>query len=340
MTEAHHEEPLTQVFVSNISPSSNEQTLASFFSFCGTITNLKLTSHDNGTKEAIVSFENEAAAKTALLLTNAVIADRPITVVPYSNKPSEHKESSSDSASSSLTTEISGDQIPKKSEVPTDQRTHVSVIAGLLAAGYTLGSDAFAKAKQVDEQNQLSTKLAAAATATKEKITQLDQTYHISEKVGNVVENVSNKAKEVDQNWKISENVSNVVKNVTDTAEVLTAKANEHPAVQSTISTLSYLAENVSNFFSPGIQAISNSAQVINQQISEQAAQIREETNHNIDEKMKERAQLTAEEHHEIQAEAIPNPNPNPNPNPIPNPIPNPDSQPSVPVPVENAEQK
>jgi RNA recognition motif-containing protein len=321
----HHEEPLTQVFVSNISPSSNEQTLASFFSFCGTITNLKLTSHsDNGTKEAIVSFENEAAAKTALLLTNAVIADRPITVVPYSSK-AEHKESSSDSASSSHTTEISGDQIPNKNHpVPADQRSHVSVIAGLLAAGYTLGSDAFTKARQVDEQNQLSTKLAAAATATKEKFQALDQTYQISEKVGNVVEGVTNKAKEVDQNWKISENVSSVVKNVTDTAEVLSAKANEHPAVQSTMSTLSYFAENVSNFFSPGIQAI-------NQQISTQAAQIREETNHHIDEKMKARevekkSQQPAEEveHHEHQ-------NQNPNPNPT-------DSHPSAPA--ENVEQK
>jgi len=33
--------------------------------------------------EAIVEFESEAAAKTALLLTNALIEDRPITVAPY-----------------------------------------------------------------------------------------------------------------------------------------------------------------------------------------------------------------------------------------------------------------
>jgi hypothetical protein len=35
------------------------------------------------TIEAIVEFENESAAKTALLLTNALIEDRPITVTPY-----------------------------------------------------------------------------------------------------------------------------------------------------------------------------------------------------------------------------------------------------------------
>ncbi len=34
-------------------------------------------------QEAIVVFETDSAAKTALLLTNALIVDRPITVVPH-----------------------------------------------------------------------------------------------------------------------------------------------------------------------------------------------------------------------------------------------------------------
>jgi hypothetical protein len=36
---------------------------------------------------AVVEFQHEAAAKTALLLTNALIIDRPITVSPFSASP-------------------------------------------------------------------------------------------------------------------------------------------------------------------------------------------------------------------------------------------------------------
>jgi len=287
--------PLTQVLVTNISPTANEQTLASFFSFCGTITNLKLTTHGSDSSEAIVSFESEAAAKTALLLTNAVIADRPITVMPYgAQQPAADIPAPN-------TTEISGDQIPNKPHaVPADQRTQTSVIAGLVAAGYTLGEDAIAKARKIDEEQQITTKVAvavgAAATATKEKIAQIDQAYHISEKVGSFAEGVSHKAREVDQSYHISENISSLVKNVTDTVEVMQARAKEMPVVQNTISTLSHVAENVSNFISPGVQAI-----------SEQAALIREQSNQMIEERHRARSS---------SADPIPNPDANPNPNP------------------------
>lgn len=48
--------------------------------------------------EAIVEFESEAAAKTALLLTNALIEDRPITVAPY--EPSSSNLAGSGAAAS------------------------------------------------------------------------------------------------------------------------------------------------------------------------------------------------------------------------------------------------
>ncbi len=38
----------------------------------------------DGSHEAVVTFETESAAKTALLLTSALIIDRPIVVSPYS----------------------------------------------------------------------------------------------------------------------------------------------------------------------------------------------------------------------------------------------------------------
>ena len=39
-------------------------------------------------RTAVVQFETESAAKTALLLTNALIVDRPINVAPYISQTS------------------------------------------------------------------------------------------------------------------------------------------------------------------------------------------------------------------------------------------------------------
>jgi len=210
----------------------------------------------------------------------------------------------------SSTTEISGDQIPNKNhDQPAENRTKTSVIASLLASGYTLGEDAIAKARKIDDDNQLSTKVAFAVGATKEKISQIDQAYHISETVGNFAHDVSHKAKEVDQNWKITENVQNIMKNVSDTVGVMQTKANEIPAVQTTMHTLSHIAENVSNFISPGVQVITQGAQAINQQISSQAAQIREESNQIIEENRRAKQEKEGNSSHEDSTNSISNNN-------------------------------
>jgi hypothetical protein len=76
----------TAVFVTNISPSAGDKTVSDFFSFCGEIRSLVLrhaAGHADGTQEAIVTFESAAAAKTAQLLTNALIVDRAISVRIY-----------------------------------------------------------------------------------------------------------------------------------------------------------------------------------------------------------------------------------------------------------------
>lgn len=76
----------TAVFVSNISPNAADKTVSDFFSFCGEIKSLVLrrtAGQADGTQEAIVTFESSAAAKTAQLLTNALIVDRAITVRVY-----------------------------------------------------------------------------------------------------------------------------------------------------------------------------------------------------------------------------------------------------------------
>jgi len=78
----------------------------------------------------------------------------------------------------------------------------------MLAAGYVLGADTFQKAREIDEHNQLTAKVSAAATAAKEKVLEIDQQLKISETIGAIGTGVANKAREVDEAWKISENIS------------------------------------------------------------------------------------------------------------------------------------
>jgi len=272
----------TKVLVSNISPSANEKTLAGFFSFCGTIINIKLNSYPEAPGEAVVEFDSEAAAKTALLLTNAVIADRPITVTVYPD-PSTSTFTNAPGAQS---VELSGSDIPNRDNLPADQRTQTSVIASLLAAGYTLGTDTFEKARHYDEQNHISQAISNAAAAARDKILELDQQLKISETTTHLATGVATKTRELDQQWGISAGASNIFKNIADTVEVgvnaLTIKAKESPAIQATVSTLSNAAENVSNYMAPTAEAVKSNVE-----------SIREQTNQNIEDRQRQRSSST-----------------------------------------------
>lgn len=47
----------------------------------------QIADRDKDAGTAVVEFESESAAKTALLLSNALITDKPIIVTPYSSVP-------------------------------------------------------------------------------------------------------------------------------------------------------------------------------------------------------------------------------------------------------------
>jgi hypothetical protein len=248
--------------VSNISPSANEKTVTEFFSFCGKITNLKITKYPNKGGEAIVTFETESAAKTAQLLTNALIADRPITVAPYLGENQPQAERSAEEAT---TTEIQGDQIQNKPETPED-RSHTSVIASLIAAGYVIGKDGIDKARAIDEQNQISQKIMAAANVAKEKITEIDQQLHISETIQNIGNTITTKAHEFDQSYHVSDNVNAAIKTVTQTIESGVAMAKEVPVVQSTTQAVNQVGENIKTMITPTVDAFKANVDDIKQQ--------------------------------------------------------------------------
>merc|ERR1711988_1511315 len=115
-----------------------------------------------------MGFETEAAAKTALLLTNALIVDRAINVVPYSGQleaiqsPEFSETRTGESASTDEEENETGEGTPlvqtfqqdeltsREHAVPDEQRSKTSTIASLIAAGYTLGEGTRRRGLEID----------------------------------------------------------------------------------------------------------------------------------------------------------------------------------------------
>jgi len=249
----------TTVYVTNIAPSATEQTICDFFSFCGKINSITFTKHEDKEGEAIVIFESEAAAKTALLLTNALIIDRPILVAVYSPPASQPDRSLGLHSDGSLTTELKQDQIKNPNPVPAEERTKTSVIASLLAAGYKLSNDAIAKAREFDEQNRISEKVMQAAEVVVDKMKELDIQYKITEKVESLVE----KAKEVDSRYGITNTL-------TENFETLQKKARENPKINDVVTTISQWGEDLGNRVKAEVEEITQQSKTLIEQQQKQ----------------------------------------------------------------------
>jgi len=232
------------VFVTNISPNATEKTVSDFFSFCGRITRLTLrNSAEGGAQEAVVVFETDSAAKTALLLTNALIVDRPITVVPHSPAAGEE-------AAPGVTVEAGQGTITERQHaVPDAERTKTSVMASLVAAGYVLGSDTIGKARELDEKHMISLQLKVGAEQIKAKANEIDKQLHISETAAAVKASVVEKAKEVDEKLQISEKVGTVATAAKLQASALAAKANENETIAKGVGVLKAVGSSIQNSF-------------------------------------------------------------------------------------------
>jgi len=171
------------VFVENLNPTVTTKMLNEFFSLCGTIESITVRPKPNaedGTLEAIVFFESSAAADTAVLLTNAILVDRSISITYF--KGADVKDSEGNGAAGAAA--AGGEE-----ESP-------SVWATILAAGYKIVDGIQNAAMEVDQKYGvrkgfedtmdkidqslgLSTKAAAFSNAVHQKSEEL----HVTEKI-------------------------------------------------------------------------------------------------------------------------------------------------------------
>lgn len=187
---------MTTVIVTNIAPGTSEATISEFFGFCGRIVSIRL---EDGASSmtAHITFETANAANTSLLLTNAMIADRPIQVTLDPNAPA-----------SSLPTELpqgeynpyptgegegAGDSLTGgASRAEPNTATHI--IAQLIAAGHKLSDTAAAEAAAFDERFQVSNRINAGVEEVKETLNDWGERMGLTQKAQAAYESVSTTA--------------------------------------------------------------------------------------------------------------------------------------------------
>jgi len=164
-----------KVIVTDISEKASEKTVKDFFLFCGKIKEFELIKEESSDKQlAYVTFERDTAAKTALMLTNAVIGDSQITV------------KSSDDAQSCGGEDNSEDGIQ-------ESKPKAAIFAEILASGYTLQDAIIEKGIEFDAKYGFSIYFKQYLAQIQANLKNLDQQYKVTETVTTRATDINNK---------------------------------------------------------------------------------------------------------------------------------------------------
>ncbi|KAL8683351.1 MAG: hypothetical protein Q9224_002575 [Gallowayella concinna] len=170
----------TVVHVKNIASQTSEKEVRDFFSFCGKITTLSVTSTSNAqdsSQSATVTFEKETAAKTALLLDNTQLGSSQVQVSSAANLDDiAGKPAAADDAH--------GDE----HDISQEDKPRSRIVAEYLAHGYTISDKAIQNAITLDNKHGVSNRFTHALTTFDQKykatdrVKGIDASYGITEK--------------------------------------------------------------------------------------------------------------------------------------------------------------
>ncbi|KAI8881498.1 hypothetical protein K501DRAFT_222862 [Backusella circina FSU 941] len=184
----------TLVLVKNISEQSSEKTVKEFFLFCGKINEFELVKDDDNVHQvALINFDRESAAKTATLLSNALIDECHISATPYFDALAiEEKEEQA----------AEGEATNNQESKPKTR-----IVAEMLANGYLIQDQIVAKGLEYDGKYSISSRLTGYLASLQSNVKQMDEKYRIWDK-----------AVEIDNKYKIQEKVQNAAQSAQTTA--------------------------------------------------------------------------------------------------------------------------
>ncbi|KAF9958984.1 hypothetical protein BGZ65_000995 [Modicella reniformis] len=144
------------IIVTNISAAASEKTVKDFFMFCGKLNGFELQK-DEDRQVALVLFDRESAAKTACMLTNAIIIDSAISVKPYFEELDNGDNSQ-------------------------ENKPKTQILAELLAAGYKIQDAIIEKGIEIDNKFGVTRKVQGVVEAAKTQAQVLDEKFKVTEK--------------------------------------------------------------------------------------------------------------------------------------------------------------
>jgi len=170
------------VYVKNISDSTSEKEIKDFFSFCGKVSNLEVSSTAEG-KEATVTFEKATAAKTALLLDQTQLGNTQVSVSSASTTDEDE----------SYTHNVDRDS----DDITQEEKPRSRIIAEYLAHGYLIGDVGIQRAIDLDQKHGVSSRFLNT-------LQNLDSKYHATDK-----------AKSVDQSYGVTDRANSLLSGLT-----------------------------------------------------------------------------------------------------------------------------
>jgi len=250
----------SSVIVRNIAASVDPPThkvLTDFFSFCGAITALSIARDDidvtGNSLMAVITFENKAASRTAVLLNNALINERSISV---EIAPPGFALSVDATSPDSSVQSVPSSELPSQ----TSQSTASNAIVDLLSKGYSLSSDAAAKAREIDEEYSISKRASDLASSAAEGIRNVDAQLGVSAKLKTWGDSIQHKAVEVSEDLKLNEKTQlasqalgdfgrNVGQGLQNVATSTAVYVNETPVLHDATQTISGWGTAIADVF-------------------------------------------------------------------------------------------
>ncbi|CAG8450424.1 4110_t:CDS:2 [Ambispora leptoticha] len=186
-----------KIIVTGISPTASEKTVKDFFLFCGKIKEFELFKDETSDKQiAYITFERENAAKTALMLTAAVIGDSQITV-----------RSADDPTTNGV------DEVYDAEEISQEEKPKSAIFAEILAAGYQLSDHIIEKGLEYDRTYGISQRVKQWLQAITTNLWKWDAKYK-------VYETITEKATEIDVKFAVQDKVKSTAAYAQDRATV------------------------------------------------------------------------------------------------------------------------
>ncbi|BFZ53534.1 Protein vip1 [Savitreella phatthalungensis] len=165
---------MSKVTASNISLDVTQPQIKQFFSFCGRISDISVRKAANH-QTAHITFERASAAKTALLLQDAVLGLDKIKI------ESDSESSSSADASTSDDRDLAAHE--DGSDVPQEQKPRTTIIAEYLSHGYVLGDSAVSKSMEFDKAHGISERFYSLLQSAQQRAQEVDNKLKVTDKL-------------------------------------------------------------------------------------------------------------------------------------------------------------